>query len=381
MPQLHFLTPALPVMALAWLGLSASAQAREPVIDMHLHIDAADAQGPPPQTICAPYREWPGKDPAEGEDDYVGRLFRSPDCPRKLVSARDDDDLRVRSIDMLRKHDVYALGGGSPERVARWLQDAPDRIMPAVDLTLTNPPDLARLRALHKEGRVKALAEILVQYEGIAVTDPRLEPYFSLAEELDVPVGIHMGPGPPGVAYFGAPGYRMALTDPLQLEPVLVKHPRLRVFVMHAGWPMLERTIALMYAHPQVYVDIGVIDTVFPEAEFHRYLRGLIDAGFGKRIMFGSDQMVWPELIEVAIERVQRVPGLSPAQRRAILYDNAARFLRIDPAGTGARSRQRDDPSPRDHANIVPRPGEGPETGSVRPGSNTRGAQPVPRGT
>ena len=142
-----------------------------------------------------------------------------------------------------------------------------------------------------------------------------------------------MGPGPPGITYFAAPGYRMALTDPLQLEPVLVTHPRLRVFVMHAGWPMLERTIALMYAHPQVYVDIGVIDTVFPEADFHRYLRGLIDAGFGKRIMFGSDQMVWPELIEVAIESVQRVPGLSPAQKRAILYDNAARFLRIDPAG------------------------------------------------
>ena len=320
-------------MALAWLGFSASAQAREPVIDMHLHIFAADALGPPPQTICTPYREWPGKDPADGADAYVGRVFRNPDCPRKLVSARDDDDLRVRSIAMLRKHDVYALGGGPPETVARWLQDAPDRIIPAVDLTLANPPDIARLRALHKEGKVKALAEILVQYEGIAVTDPRLEPYFSLAEELDIPVGIHMGPGPPGITYFAAPGYRMALTDPLQLEPVLVTHPRLRVFVMHAGWPMLERTIALMYAHPHVYVDIGVIDTVFPEADFHRYLRGLIDAGFGKRIMFGSDQMVWPGLIEVAIESVQRVPGLSPAQKRAILYDNAARFLRIDPAG------------------------------------------------
>lgn len=28
---------------------------------------------------------------------------------------------------------------------------------------------------------------------------------------------------------------------------------------MHAGFPMLDDLLALMYAHPQVYVEIGVI--------------------------------------------------------------------------------------------------------------------------
>jgi predicted TIM-barrel fold metal-dependent hydrolase len=78
------------------------------------------------------------------------------------------------------------------------------------------------------------------------------------------------------------------------LEDVLMRHPKLRLYVMHAGWPMSHQMVALLYAHPQVYVDVAVIDWAIPRREFHQYLRRLVEAGFGKRIMFGSDQMVWP---------------------------------------------------------------------------------------
>ena len=60
-----------------------------------------------------------------------------------------------------------------------------------------------------------------------------------------------------GAAYVGSPKYRMALSDPLLLEEVLVRHPKLRLYVMRAGWPMLDRMIGLLYAHPQVYVMSG----------------------------------------------------------------------------------------------------------------------------
>jgi hypothetical protein len=45
--------------------------------------------------------------------------------------------------------------------------------------------------------------------------------------------------------------------------------------------------------------------------------------------MFGSDQMVWPELIERSIEIIERAPFLSEEQKRDIFYNNAARFLRL----------------------------------------------------
>ena len=185
------------------------------------------------------------------------------------------------------------------------------------------------MRRLHAAGKLAALSEIATQYAGIAPDDPRLEPYYALAEELDIPVGIHLGPGPPGTAYFATPAYRVAAGDPLLLEPVLIRHPKLRLYAMHAGWPFGDAMIAMMFAHPQIYVDIAVLDYAYPDADFYSYLKRLIDAGMEERIMFGSDNMIWPDAIAVAVERVRRAPFLDDRQKRLILHDNAARFLRI----------------------------------------------------
>jgi predicted TIM-barrel fold metal-dependent hydrolase len=98
---------------------------------------------------------------------------------------------------------------------------------------------------------------------------------------------------------------------------------------MHAGWPLLDEMILMLHAHPQLYVDLGFISFGLPRDEFYFYLRRLVQAGFGQRIMFGSDQMVWPQAIERAIEAVESASFLSPGQKRDILYNNAARFLRL----------------------------------------------------
>ena len=101
---------------------------------------------------------------------------------------------------------------------------------------------------------------------------------------------------------------------------------------MHAGWPMLDDLLAVLWTHPQVYVDVGAINWALPRAEFHGYLRRIVEAGFGKRVLFGSDQMVWPEMLEVAIESVESAGFLTAEQRRDLLFDNAARFLRLSRA-------------------------------------------------
>ena len=69
---------------------------------------------------------------------------------------------------------------------------------------------------------------------------------------------------------------------------------------MHYGSPLVDETIALLYSHPQVYVDVAQNDWGFPRAHFYSQLKRLVDAGFEQRIMFGSDQMVWPGTIETA---------------------------------------------------------------------------------
>jgi len=47
--------------------------------------------------------------------------------------------------------------------------------------------------------------------------------------------------------------------------------------------------------------------------------------------MFGSDQMDWPEAIGIAIEMIEKAAFLTAEQKRNILYNNAARFLRLTP--------------------------------------------------
>jgi uncharacterized protein len=98
--------------------------------------------------------------------------------------------------------------------------------------------------------------------------------------------------GGPGVE---RPKFRVTLGNPILLEEVLIRHPKLRVYLMHAGGPFLQETKAIMAVYPQVYADLGVIDWIIPRDEFHNALQGLVRAGFGKGLMFGSDQMLWPE--------------------------------------------------------------------------------------
>jgi predicted TIM-barrel fold metal-dependent hydrolase len=99
--------------------------------------------------------------------------------------------------------------------------------------------------------------------------------------------------------------------------------------VMHGGWPYLQDTMALLMIYPQVYIDLGAIDWITPRAEFHNYLAALMRAGFGKRILFGTDQMYWPEALGMAVEAVEAATFLTPAEKHDIFYANATRFLKL----------------------------------------------------
>ncbi len=312
-------------------GTAHPTQAREPVLDVHVHALAADDQGPPPLAMCTPIDPMPTWDTSRPLLDNFIAPFKQPACKDPVWSPQSDEELMRRSLAVMERNNVYGVVSGTAKLVSAWQKAAPARVipslMPSLPLTQNLSDELGKAKA---SGQLAVIGELGFQYDGISVTDPALEPLWAAAEKLDVPVAVHFGPGPPGVAYMPGSGYRARLSSPLQLEDILVRHPGLRVNVMHAGFPMLDDTLALLYAHPQVYVDTGVIVYTQPRPAFYRYLQALVDAGFGNRIMFGSDQMVWPETMERAIQVIQEAPFLSPQQKRDILYNNAARFLRLD---------------------------------------------------
>lgn len=321
---------ALGLVLLLLAGPEARAQQRLPIIDMHLHALAADANGPPPLAVCVPLLSYlPPLNPKESWGDVFVGALKKPSCPNPIWSPTTEEELLRQTLEVLERRNVIGVLSGTPERVLRWSATAPARFFPSVQFQIGRD-DISpqAMRRLFTEGPFVALAEISNQYAGIGPDDERMEPYWALAEELDIHVGIHMGEGPPGGAHL-FPDYRVRFGNPLLLEDVLHRHPKLRLWVMHYGSPMMDEMVALLQSYPQVYVDISPNQWRYPRAYFYRQLRTLVEAGFGKRVMYGSDQMNWPGVIEPAIAAIEEAPFLTDEQKRDILYNNAARFLRL----------------------------------------------------
>ncbi len=314
------------------VGISFADESRLPVIDMHFHALPANHQGPPPVAICSPMRGFPVSGPGESYAETWLAMLKAPPCDDAEWSPASDEALMSSSLAVLEKNNVIGVASGPGEMVRAYYEAAPDRIIQGLLLGGPNVGEqksIDSLRELHEEGHLQIIGELTTQYAGISPDDERLEPLWALAVELNLPVGIHIGTGPPGVIYLGATAYRARLHSPLTIEEVLVRHPTLRVYVSHAGWPMMDDMLAILYAHPQAYAEVAVIDWALPTKEFHRYLQRLVEAGFGKRILYGSDQMVWPGMIEKSIDAIESAPFLSAEQKRDILYNNAARFLEL----------------------------------------------------
>ena len=253
-----------------------------PIIDMHLHALTAGIsdQGRP-----LPRYRMPGP-PVDDEE-----------------TPTTDEGLILGTLDQMDRHGIVkGFLSGKLDVLYQWVAYAPDRFIPSPHFSVVvDTPSVELLRREYEAGRLKAMGEISSQYRGLAPTDPRLEPYFALAEELDLPVLIHsLGLAGPSQEF------RASLGRPLLLEDVLARHPNLRLWIENAGFPFFDDMFCLMYRYPQVYADVSTITWIIPRAAFYDHLKRLLNAELGNRLMFGSDQMIWPQTIRNGC-RIHRV--------------------------------------------------------------------------
>jgi hypothetical protein len=300
----------------------------EPIIDMHVHAMISNREHP---ARTCPNNQPVTYDPVDPVSADVNSITES--CPRPIFSETDRAQFEKHSVRALRDAGVRrAVLIGSDEVLDRWQRMAPGLFIPADGPGGITTEELQGLRSRERSGGIQVFAEVSFQYFGISADDPRADAFWSLAEERDVPVGIHLGMGMPVVGdYARSDPYRVALTSPFQLESVLKKHPRLRVYAMHAASPLTEEMIAMLFTYPNLYVDVAANDWNMPRAQFYSELKRMVDAGFSKRIMFGSDQTIFPQAIGIAVRTIAAAPFLTAQQKRDIFYNNAARFLRLTP--------------------------------------------------
>ena len=271
-----------------------------PIIDMHIHAYNAQTGGM-----------------------MFGMNHPNPLKNETYKGVKTPEEQKAETFKKFSEHNIVLALTSDGEL---WDESESDKIL----ISGRNMP-LDSLRKMAKNGKLSAIGELNPFYGGITAEHESQKPYFDLAEELNLPVGFHIMPGGPpgGIYYMGMDKVRVKNANPRQLEEVLVSHPKMKVYIMHGGWPYLEDMKAMMYAHPQLYIDIAAIDWILPKVEFQNFLKGLVDSGFGKRIMFGSDQMVWPETIDIAVDAVNSADFLTIEQKEDIFFNNAAKFLNL----------------------------------------------------
>ena len=299
-----------------------------PVIDVHVH--AMDESFPGSRPMCPNTSAFTASDPNTKEAPFG---WIEEECTPKLYPSAKGEYLNDVIAEMERLN-VTAVVFGDPTSVEKWRAAAPKRVIPGTSFNKGLQPGarvpLDELRKDFKEDGFKVMGEIGLQYEGLSPSDPSVDAYFALAEELDVPVAIHMGTGGSGRANVTTPKYRGSMGNPLLLEELLARHPKLRVQIMHAGYPMIDNLLTLLQANSHVYVDVAGLIWSYPLKEVNRYIERIVDAGFEDRVMYGTDQLGWPKLMAYSISVIQNADYLTPKQKRDILYNNAARFLRLD---------------------------------------------------
>lgn len=232
----------------------------------------------------------------------------------KKVQLKDGAAHRAACLaEMKRLNIVKAMvSGGDGDRLAAaisWYRADSARIVPGAGIRGSEDTPLPPIEVLREDftkGPFRVLGEVTNQYAGLTLDDP----------------GMSFDPC--------CRNARARFGNPALLEDTLNRYPKLRFNLMHAGWPYLEETIAILFHYPEVNADLGATDWLLPKAEFHSYLHALMQAGFGKRLMFGTDQMYWPEGIAMAVDSVESAPFLSFEEKRDIFYENAVRFYRLN---------------------------------------------------
>ena len=144
-----------------------------PVIDMHLHVYSADGR-------------WKEHIP----NPITGQPMTA-DNPQKHYDATMAEIKKWN-------YQKAVISGNDTTTAYTWKAKNPDLFITGLAFDLENLPDTNWLRAAFESAKIKVLGEIGVQYNGVAPDSSILEPYYSLAERYDIPVAIHIVPGPQG---------------------------------------------------------------------------------------------------------------------------------------------------------------------------------------
>ncbi len=331
----------------------AAGSAAGPVVDVHAHVlvpelsalvagdprlaahDALEVRRNGPESLAVS-----GKMVA----DRIPRLTRIE--PRLADMAEAGVDVQVLSVSPSQYHywaDVELarkLTHAANRAIAAYVAEEPTRFRGLGLVPLQHPDELvAALRDAVDLGL--AGVEISSHAPGVELSDPRLEPFWAAAAELDALVFLH----PFGCTLderldrfylantVGQPVENAVALSHLIFAGVLDRHPDLRLLAAHGGgylptflgrsdhaWQVRPEAHGCA-AEPSSYLRRLYFDSLVhtPEA-----LRALVAAAGPDRILLGSDHPFDMGVPDPVVRLA--AAGLSPADEHAIRTGNARRL-------------------------------------------------------
>lgn len=263
---------------------------------------------------------------------YTEKTFWVGTARNGLASSKTAKETLEQTIQKMNQYNIeFAVVSGSIESLEIYTK-ADKRFIPGYQDSEETLIPLKQFEEYVKSGKIKVFGEVMAVYKGKTLADPSYQPYLAICEKYGIPVGYHSGGSFPNAQNLGWPKYRIKFGDPFLIEDVLVKYPKLKLYLMHAGENFYENTLRMMDGYPNLYADLGVEMWLHPMTKDFaiKFLKSAKEYGVLDRVLFGSDQMVWPEAITNSIDFLNALNFLTKEEKEMIFYKNAKKFLGIN---------------------------------------------------
>ena len=196
------------------------------------------------------------------------------------------------------------------DRVLAWADASDGALVPFCRLDLTAEPIAEATRCLD---RGACGIKLHPRAQNFDFGERGLDPVFQLAAERRVPILIHAGRGLPAIAE--------------DLRHLVEHHPGAQLILAHAAIADLQHIGRTLLNHPNVLYDTSVWSNTD--------MRALLATASPEQITFASDMPYgMPGVAQIQLGTALRRAGATPDQMRAIMWGNAERAARGEPAPT-----------------------------------------------
>lgn len=117
-------------------------------------------------------------------------------------------------------------------------------------------------------------------YNGVSLSDPRMDPVLEFLQKRNIPLTMHMGT----TFARNAP---VELGRAIHVEPVAMKYPDLTMVLAHMGHPWYEEAIVVARKQPNVYLDQSAL--FYRPWQYYNMLILSQEYKITDKIFFGTD--------------------------------------------------------------------------------------------